>query len=151
MKVKLKIDPEAEDEILIKAKTMTPAIKHLYQTLQKEGAHADQIETFRDHISYYLPTAEILFFETDSKQVMAHTKRQAYQVKYKLYELESLLGPSFMRVSKSAILNLDQIYGLTRSISNCKVQFYDSYKTVYASRRYYRELRKRLAERRSLS
>ncbi|KRM21305.1 hypothetical protein FC93_GL000960 [Lactobacillus kefiranofaciens subsp. kefiranofaciens DSM 5016 = JCM 6985] len=53
-----------------------------------------------------------------------------------------------MRISKSAIINLDQIYGLTRSISNCKIQFHDSYKTVYASRRYYKDLRNRLNERR---
>ncbi|GAA0867153.1 hypothetical protein GCM10008918_01340 [Lactobacillus kefiranofaciens subsp. kefiranofaciens] len=79
---------------------------------------------------------------------MAHTKRHAYLVKYKLYELENILGAGFMRISKSAIINLDQIYGLTRSISNCKIQFHDSYKTVYASRRYYKDLRNRLNERR---
>ncbi|MBI1718150.1 LytTR family DNA-binding domain-containing protein, partial [Lactobacillus crispatus] len=68
---------------------------------------------------------------------------------HKLYELENILGAGFMRISKSTIINLDQIYGLTRSISDCKIQFHDTYKTVYASRRYYKELRMRLDERRS--
>lgn len=149
MKVKLEIDPDApEAEIVIRAKDISPEIKQLYQKLQAQDQHADQIEGIRDDVSYYLRLSDILFFETDAKQVMAHTKRHAYLVKYKLYELENILGAGFMRISKSAIINLDQIYGLTRSISNCKIQFHDSYKTVYASRRYYKDLRNRLNERR---
>lgn len=107
-----------------------------------------QIEGFKDKVSYYLNLADILFFETDSKVVMAHTVRDAYQVKYKLYELENMLGANYMRVSKSTILNLDQIYAITRSISNCQVKFQYSYKVVYVSRHYYRDLRNRLDERR---
>ena len=68
-----------------------------------------------------------------------------------LYELENLLGGQFMRISKSTILNLDQIYAITKSISNCQIKFHDSYKTVYVSRRYYRDLNDRLKERRALS
>lgn len=149
MKVKLEIDPDAEEtKIVIKAKDISPEIEKLYKELQQQDQHADQVEGFKDNVSYYLPLNEILFFETDAKQVMAHTKKQAYLVKYKLYELENMLGVSFMRISKSTIVNLDQIYGLTRSISNCKIQFHDSYKTIYASRRYYKNLRSRLNERR---
>ena len=61
------------------------------------------------------------------------------------------LSGQFMRVSKSTILNLDQIYAVTKSISNCQIKFHDSYKTVYVSRRYYRDLNERLKERRALS
>lgn len=84
-----------------------------------------------------------------SKIVMAHTTKNAYQVKYKLYELEDILGGNFMRVAKSTILNLDKIYAITRSISNCQIKFEESYKTVYVSRHYYRDLRNRLEERRN--
>ena len=52
---------------------------------------------------------------------------------------------------QTTILNLDQIYAITKSISNCQIKFHDSYKTVYVSRRYYRDLNDRLKERRALS
>ncbi len=104
----------------------------------------------RNHSSLHKLFYSLLFFETDAKQVILHTQDKAYLVKHKLYELENILGAGFMRISKSTIINLDQIYGLTRSISDCKIQFHDTYKTVYASRRYYKELRTRLDERRSL-
>ena len=149
MKVKLEIDPDAsEDELIIKAKNISPEMEQLYRKLQNIE-HEDQIECFKDNVSYYLPLNKILFFETDAKQVILHTQERTCLDKHKLYELENILGAGFMRISKSTIINLDQIYGLTRSISDCKIQFHDTYKTVYASRRYYKELRMRLDERRS--
>lgn len=149
MKVNLELDANQDDtEVTIHAKELTPEIEYIYHLLQQDSKHPDQIAGYLDDKAYYLNMNDILFFETDSKQVMAHTTKRAFLVKYKLYELENLLAGQFMRVSKSTILNLDQIYSLTRSISNCQVEFYDSYKSVYVSRRYYRELRQRLEERR---
>ena len=116
---------------------------------QYMNSQFEQIEAIKDDVSYYLNLSDILFFETDSKIVMAHTTKNAYQVKYKLYELEDILGGNFMRVAKSTILNLDKIYAITRSISNCQIKFEESYKTVYVSRHYYRDLRNRLEERRN--
>ena len=142
MKVKLELDPDQKEaEVTIHARQLTPEIERIYHQLQGT----------MDNTSYYLSINNILFFETDAKQVMAHTTRNAYFVKYKLYELENLLSGQFMRVSKSTILNLDQIYAVTKSISNCQIKFHDSYKTVYVSRRYYRDLNERLKERRALS
>ncbi|GAA3634204.1 LytTR family DNA-binding domain-containing protein [Lactobacillus hamsteri] len=152
MKVKLEINPDCkETEVTISAAKMDAEIEKLYKMLQDGEKNLSQIEGFKDNVSYYLNLSEILFFETDSKVVMAHTAKNAYQVKYKLYELEDILGSNFMRVAKSTILNLDQIHAITRSISNCQIQFQDSYKTVYVSRHYYRDLRNRLDERRQLS
>ncbi|KAA8810882.1 LytTR family DNA-binding domain-containing protein [Lactobacillus crispatus] len=151
MKVKLNIDPsQKEAELIINAPNLTPEVKQLYQLLQERQSNLEQIEAEKENVSYYLNLSDILFFETDSKVVMAHTNRNAYQVKYKLYELEDLLGGNFMRVAKSTILNLDKVYSVTRSISNCQIKFEESYKTVYVSRHYYRDLRNRLEERRNL-
>ena len=149
VKVKLELDANQDGtEVTLRAKELTPEIEHIYHLLQQNSKHPDQLAGYLDDKAYYLNMNDILFFETDSKQVMAHTTKQAFLVKYKLYELEKLLVGQFMRVSKSTILNLDQIYSLTRSISNCQVEFYGSYKSVYVSRHYYRELRQRLEERR---
>ena len=152
LKIKLEINPDCkETEVTIYAAKMNAEIEKLYKMLQDGEKNLNQIEGFKDNISYYLDLSEILFFETDSKVVMAHTAKNAYQVKNKLYELEEILGSNFMRVAKSTILNLDQIHAITRSISNCQIQFQNSYKTVYVSRHYYRDLRNRLNERRQLS
>ena len=150
MKVRIELDPSMDEpEILIRAPRLTQELAQLQESILKQKLVP--LAFYKNRSEYFLDLADILFFETDAKQVMAHTTRNAYFVKYKLYELENLLSGQFMRVSKSTILNLDQIYAVTKSISNCQIKFHDSYKTVYVSRRYYRDLNERLKERRALS
>ena len=82
-----------------------------------------------------------LFFETDENGISAHTRTDAYQVKYKLYELEELLPRFFMRVSKSAILNTNHIYSINRNLTaSSVVAFLNTHKQVYVSRYYYKPL-----------
>ena len=79
VKVKLELDPDQkETEITIHAGQLTPEIERIYQQLQMDSDHPDQIEGMMDNTSYYLSINDILFFETDAKQVMAHTTRNAY-------------------------------------------------------------------------
>lgn len=152
MKIKMEIDPSCDEpEIVLKAPEITEEVEAVYKQLLGRQNKILQLEVEKDNVSYYLKLREILFFETDSKLVMAHTKNEAFKVNYKLYELEEILGANFMRVAKSTIINLDQIYSLTRSISNCEVTFQESYKKVYVSRRYYRAVRTKLDERRRVS
>jgi len=67
-----------------------------------------------------------------------------------LYELEEMLPNNFVRVSKSTILNVNQIYSINRNLtSSSLVQFYKSYKQVYVSRNYNKILKQRLEERRN--
>lgn len=148
----MEIDPSCDEpEIVLKAPEITEEVEAVYKQLLGRQNKILQLEVEKDNVSYYLKLREILFFETDSKLVMAHTKNEAFKVNYKLYELEEILGANFMRVAKSTIINLDQIYSLTRSISNCEVTFQESYKKVYVSRRYYRAVRTKLDERRRVS
>ena len=90
---------------------------------------------------------EILFFETDSDGINAHTRDNIYQTKYKLYELEELLPGSFMRISKSAIVNTSHIYSISRNLTaSSVVAFADTHKQVYVSRYYYKPLINKLEE-----
>ena len=101
-----------ETSVTNRAKAGPPKVEQIYRQLQGSSSHPDQIECKKDNVSYYLSMNEILFFETEDKQVIAHTARDAFTVDYKLYELENLLNNQFMRVSKSTIINLNQIYKL---------------------------------------
>src|SRR5699024_681198 len=97
---------------------------------------------YKKETEYYLSLTDILFFETDAKTVYAHTAKDIYETKYRLYELETLLPAYFMRVSKSTILNCREIYSITKSISaSSLVEFKNCHKQVYVSRNYYKTLK----------
>lgn len=123
MKIKIEIeDSLAEDEVIIRCRGLT---------------------------EYYLSLDEILFFETDETGISAHTKTDAYQTKYKLYELEDMLPGFFMRVSKSTILNTNHIYSINRNLTaSSVVAFSGTHKQVYVSRYYYKLLISKLEEKR---
>ena len=110
----------------------------------------EEISFFKENTEYFVKLSAVLFFETDGREVHAHTAAEVYRTPRRLYELEELLPKSFMRISKSTILNLQQVGSLERTLSAaCTVSFANTHKQVYASRRYYPALRHRLEERRS--
>lgn len=79
----------------------------------------------------------------------AHTRDGIYRIRSKLYELEETLPGSFMRVSKSAILNVHHVYSIERNLTASSiVQFQGTHKQVFVSRHYYKALRERLEEKR---
>ena len=75
--------------------------------------------------------------------VFAHTKKDMFSVCQKLYELENILPRSFMRISKSTIVNIQKIYSLSHSVSSHLITFQDTHKQVYVSRMYYKILKER--------
>lgn len=150
MKVRIEVDRDlAENEIIIRCKNLNQEIQKIEQSIQ-DVATAPRIRFYQKDVEYYISLDEVLFFETDGSMMMAHTKADVYQVKYRLYELEELLPSYFVRVAKSTILNIHHIYSISKNITASSiVEFNKSHKQVYVSRMYYKILEQRLAERRN--
>ena len=102
----------------------------------------------KENQEFYFPLEQVLFFETEGDFIFAHTAKDEYKIRYRLFELNEILPRYFIRTSKSAIVNTLQIYSITRSITaSSLIQFKDSHKHIYVSRHYYNDLRNRLSER----
>ena len=109
-----------------------------------------EICLYQENQEFFLPMESLLFFETDGDKVYAHTKDSSYLAKYKLYELEKILPETFLRISKSAIVNINQIYSINvqRIPSSKQIIFYDTVKHIFVSRRYYQALKQQMSARR---
>lgn len=150
MKIRIEIDENLEeDEVTIKCKEINQTIKRVQQSISSANL-IPKLIFYKNDTEYYLNKNDILFFETSENSVEAHTEKEVYKIKYRLYELEEMLPNNFVRVSKSTILNVNQIYSINRNLtSSSLVQFYKSYKQVYVSRNYNKILKQRLEERRN--
>lgn len=150
MKIRVEIDEKTtENEVVIRCSSLSDEVLELQHMIAEKTSKSQEILFLQGEREYYFPLKKVLFFETDADGVCAHTAEDVYKVKYKLYELEELLTGSFMRVSKSTILNLDEIYSIEKKISASSiVQFQNSHKQVYVSRHYLRALKDRLEEKR---
>jgi DNA-binding LytR/AlgR family response regulator len=134
-----------EDELIIRCGRADDTIRRIHQFALEETQRSEKITFFKDNQEFYFPLEQVLFFETSGEHVYAHTAADAYRIKYRLYELEELLPKEFVRASKSAIVNVRQIYSIARNLTaSSLVKFVGSHKQLYVSRYYYAELRRRL-------
>ena len=150
MKIKIEIEESLEeDEVLIRCRELTEEVSAIQKAISEVTGAVQKFTFYKGNTEYYLSLNEILFFETDESGISAHTRTDAYQTKYKLYELEDVLPGFFMRVSKSTILNTNHIYSIDRNLTaSSVVAFYDTHKQVYVSRYYYKPLISKLEEKR---
>ncbi len=150
MKIKIEIDENlTEEEIVIRGSSLTEEMSAVQRAVADVLARKQTFTFFKQETEYYLPLDEILFFETETGSISAHTAGDVYTVKYKLYELEQVLPRNFIRVSKSTILNTSKVYSVERNLTASSiVAFADSHKQVYVSRYYYKSLKISLEEKR---
>lgn len=150
MRIQIEVDEFlTEDEVLIRCRTLNDTIARIQKQIVGIAAESEKFLFTKGDTNYYISLSDILFFETEASLVNVHTRDDIYQTKYKLYELEELLPAYFMRVSKSAILNVNEVFSITRNLSSASlIHFTDSHKQVYVSRSYFKPLQYKLEEKR---
>ena len=150
MKIRIELEEGLpEDEVVIRCRSLTDEITRIQNAVSAASAAKQNLVLYKEDTEYYVALDEILFFETDESGISAHTKKDVYQTKYKLYELEDILPGFFMRVSKSTILNTRHIYSINRNLTaSSVVAFAGTHKQVYVSRYYYTPLISKLEAKR---
>ena len=149
MKIRIEVtgDP-LENEIIIRCGRVDDEIRAIHRFILDIASAAPRVSFYKGNEEYYLPLEEVLFFETEGEVVRAHTSSDVYLTRYRLYELENLLPLSFIRVSKSSIVNIQSIYSIKRELSSASlIAFAGTHKHVYVSRRYYASLKERMQRR----
>ncbi len=149
MKVRIEIDNDVgESEVIIRCAELNGEIQNLQRLITGTAFLESKITFYQGEKEFYFPIRKILFFETSENGIHAHTAEDVFQVRYRLYELEKILPTVFMRVSKSTILNVEEIYSITRNLTaSSVVEFRSTHKKVYVSRNYYKALKYLLEER----
>lgn len=151
MKVRIDIDKSlTEDEVIIKCREVNEVVNQIQKKLVDITEGAPFIIFYQGNKEYYLNPNQILFFETENNNTHAHTGNDSYLAKYRLYELEEILPKSFVRISKSTIVNIKHVLSISSSFGTSHlIEFNKSHKQVYISRRYLKILKDRLEERRN--
>ncbi len=147
MKIRVLIDPDRDEEVLIYAHSASPQLRRLQEAIEKALSHQDAIAVKKGASEVFLDCFEILFAETSGDRLWVHTATDVYQCPLRLYELEERLPRGFARASKSCLVNASLIFALFRSPSGVgEARFSGSEKRVFISRRYYKGIRDKIAE-----
>lgn len=151
MRFRTEIREDSTEEIIIVCAERSDKIKRLERIIENAlGGDAEMILTLGE-TEYFIPKREVLFFETSAGKVTAHTKARMYYTQNTLFQLERTLPDSFMRVSKSCILNVSEVCAISHNITgNGEVLFKGTDKKIYVSRGYYKALKEKIYEMRGL-
>lgn len=68
------------------------------------------------------------------------------EVKKRLYELERLLPPGFIRISKSVIMNMDRVTAYRPMVNGLMAASFPNNDIVYISRKYLKDVRSHIME-----
>lgn len=112
MKVKIEFDASlTENEIIIRYCSLNEEIQKLQETVSDIALTSKKFVCYQSDREFFIPLDDILFFETDAGRMHVHTAAEAYDTKFKLYELEEALPRSFGGASQVFYAGL-QIYDL---------------------------------------
>lgn len=152
MKITVEIKENCiEDEVIIRCREINETVGRIQKAVADVTKKEAKIRLIKGNKEYYIPIDEIIFFESDESGICAHTVSNIFMTKYKLYELEQILPWHFSRISKSAILNVEKVYAITKNITSASiVEFKGTPKQVYVSRAYYKPLMSKIEEMRNM-
>jgi DNA-binding LytR/AlgR family response regulator len=144
-KVRIEIDPDCEEEIIIRCRNMSEEAIRIESVVS--ALEASEMELELGEKLHFVKISSLLFFETDGSKTAAHTVDRMYYTDLKLYELEERLPNSFMRISKSCIINVNAVSSIHKEITGiCEAFFRNTPKKVYVSRSYYKPFKEKINE-----
>ena len=143
MKFRLIIDKDKEEEVVVTAHENSSLIEEI-QALVENQSGAERIAAYTDEGIKMLTFSSMECITVlDGKTYAVAEDGQKYRLKQRLYELESLLPSSFIRINKSTLANETRIdrFAVTYS-GGVDAVFCCGYRE-YVSRRCFAQIKRR--------
>ena len=117
MKLRIEIDPDATAEVVIRSPSADNTVYRLSSAIEGLLERKSEIAMFLGDVECYIPCEEILFFETDEGHISAHTADRMFSCRMRLHELSEILPRTFVRGSKSCLINTALVFSVQRSVT----------------------------------
>ena len=98
-----------------------------------------------DDRQFEIPVSDVFYIEAVDNKTFIYTQSEVYETRQKLYEFEELLkNKRFLRISKSALLNLMKISSIKPALNGRFTAVLYSGEEMVISRKYVPEFKKAL-------
>lgn len=146
MRVECNIDADCrEPYAVLHINKMTPAMAEIISILEKEGADERTLTAVKGKKTYFIEPDHIEIARTEGREVVCYDRlKNRYILNKPLYELEQILGRQFVRVSKSAIVNIPQISHVEAGFNGTMELVMKNGVTDYISRSFRKSFKERL-------
>ncbi len=143
--MKITIEPIAdgqEEEIVIRSNSIDNELMELICSLK---AGRSRLTAYAEDGIVKLDSREVFYFESVDNKVCACCEKSVYEIKQKLYELESIFEHTdFVRISKAMIVNVGKISKIIPTFNGKLEAMLKNGERVVISRQYVPDLKKKL-------
>lgn len=141
MKLKLFIDKNRDEEIIVYAHEKTPLVEAIEQLVS-----ADNFELigYIEREGVKLSLADICRFTVEDNKVFAETEEARFRLKFRLRQLEEKLPRGFVKINQSCIANTAMIERFDASLSGTLLVKFRNGSSDYVSRRQLKTVKERL-------
>ena len=146
MKVECKISKEYKEPCaVLYINRMTETIGKIISMLEKENANSLTLLAVKDRKTYFIKPEDISLVRTEGRKIVCYDKlKNRYILDKPLYELENMLDTCFVRISKSAIVNINQINHVEAGFNGTMELVMKNGVTDYISRSFRKSFKERL-------
>lgn len=146
MKVECKISANyKEPYAVLHINKMTDTIAKIISMLEKEHANSLTLIGTNNKKTYFIKPEDISLVRTEGRAIICYDKQgNRYTLDKPLYELENMLDICFVRISKSAIVNIRQINHVEASFNGTMELVMKNGITDYISRSFRKNFKERL-------
>lgn len=146
MKFTLIIDAEKPEEVVATVHAPSPLTDRIEALIQQHTA-TDHVVAYDEDEMRMLPFSQIECISILAGKTYAiDTKGKKYRLKQRLYELEAILPPSFIRINKSALANEARLERFTASYSGAVDAIFKCGYREYVSRRCFAQIKRRFEQ-----
>lgn len=137
-------DAKEEDSITIRVHQLKPSLLSFISNLRMEEEAISA--TYKNEL-HRIPLCDIYYFEAVDNKTFLYTSKQVYEIKAKLYQLEESYAEStFVRISKSTIVNLTKITKIIPSISGRFLAIMENEEKLSISRQYVGNVKRKISQ-----
>lgn len=134
--------PGEEDEIIVRCTALDEKLMNLIYSLKSEQ---NKLTGYIDDKIVKLSPKDIFYFESVDNKVFAYTAKGMYEIHKKLYEIETEYEHTdFLRISKSAIVNVSKIAYLKPIFNGRFEAKLKNEENIIISRQYVLDLKKKI-------
>ncbi|WP_027107284.1 LytTR family DNA-binding domain-containing protein [Ligilactobacillus ceti] len=144
MIINLDIDKKyKETEINIQSYEMTEEIRKIMEFINKDNT--GKLTVIKDERILLIKLADVFTVFAEGGKVFVETADDKFEIKLRLYEVEEKLSHlSFIRISKSKIINIDNVKYFESGFTGTIEIVFKNDKKTYVSRRYVKGIKERL-------
>jgi DNA-binding LytR/AlgR family response regulator len=137
-----KIDRDKPELLEIQCHSVSEEVREIVAFVKSRQG---QLTGIADERQYEISISDIFYIESVDNKAFIYTKSKVYETRQKLYELEEMLSKKhFLRVSKSALLNLMKVSAIKPALNSRFTAVLQSGEQVVITRKYVPALKKAL-------